>query len=397
MLVGTGAQYVTTDSFRATPGAASPEFGGPPADMARNRSRSRSDTPTAQNVDTVSSAHHAASPLSSPRLRARSLALMFVAAGAVGMFAAFFPAENARPLHIDGHSTIFLIPAVSLVTAAVAWLTAERWPAWLWLAVPGATNLLVGMAIYNAGTIPSGAEIFLMWTLVFAAFFLPTRHAVVLGVEAGVVLAVVIAIGPATVKPVTLWVMLMGSFVGVAAVVAVLKRHLETALGQVHDEAMTDPLTGLGNRRRLMEDLRGLLAGDVPAGGGIAMFDLDGFKAFNDAFGHPAGDALLGRLGRRLQQTCEGIGCAYRLGGDEFCVVLAPRAADLQQTAERARLALTEHGPGYEVGASCGWVEVARERDLVETLREVDARLYSDKWRRTAGQRSATVLRAAQR
>lgn len=322
---------------------------------------------------------------------------MFFAASAVGLFAAFFPAENARPLHIDGHSTIFLIPALSIATTVFAWFTAERWPQWLWLAVPGGTNLLVGMAIYNAGTIPSGAEIFLMWTLVFAAFFQPTRHAVLLSIEAGIVLAVVIAIGPATVKPVTLWVMLMGSFVGVAAVVGVLKRHLETALGQIHDEAMTDPLTGLGNRRLLMEDLREVLAGDIPAGAGIAMFDLDGFKAFNDAFGHPAGDALLGRLGPRLCETCDGLGRAYRLGGDEFCIVLGPTGTDLHALAERARLALTERGPGYEVGASCGYLELSRERDLVETLREVDARLYSDKWRRTAGRRSATAVGATQR
>lgn len=346
-------------------------------------------------MDVVSNAHRDASPLSSSRLRARSLAIMFIAASAVGFFAAFFPADGARPLHVDGHSTIFLIPAVSLLTAICAWVTAERWPQWLWLAVPGATNLLVGMAIYNAGTIPSGAEIFLMWTLVFAAFFLPTRDAALLGIEAGIVLAVVIAIGPATVKPVTLWVMLMGSFVGVAVVVGVLKRHLETALGQVQDEAMTDPLTGLGNRRSLMRDLENLLCRDLPAGAGIAMFDLDGFKAFNDAFGHPAGDALLGRMGPRLQHTCAGVGTAYRLGGDEFCVVARAAGDDLRGLAERARLALTEHGPGYEVGASCGHLELTPDRDLVETLREVDARLYSDKWRRTAERRSSTVARAA--
>jgi diguanylate cyclase (GGDEF)-like protein len=157
---------------------------------------------------------------------------------------------------------------------------------------------------------------------------------------------------------------------------------------------MTDPLTGLGNRRRLMHDLEDLLTCDLTAGAGIAMFDLDGFKAFNDAFGHPAGDALLGRLGPRLQQTCDGVGCAYRLGGDEFCVVARPGDTDLHDLAERARRALTEHGPGYAVGASCGHLELTRDRDLVETLREVDARLYSDKWRRTAGRRSSAAVGA---
>ena len=50
------------------------------------------------------------------------------------------------------------------------------------------------------------------------------------------------------------------------------------------------------------------------------MFDLDGFKHFNDSFGHAAGDALLRRLGRRLAAAAEGVGFAYRMGGDEFCM-----------------------------------------------------------------------------
>ncbi|MBJ7518571.1 MAG: GGDEF domain-containing protein [Solirubrobacteraceae bacterium] len=335
-----------------------------------------------------------ASPLSSPRLRARALSTMFFAAAAVGFFAAFFPAENARPPHIGGVSTIFFIPTISLATAILARYTAERWPDWLWLAVQLITNLLVGMAMYNAGTMPSGAEIFLMWTLVFAAFFLPTRHAVILGVEAGIVLAVAIAVGPTTVKPVTLWVMLMGSFVGVAGVVAALKHQLETAVRRHHDDAVTDPLTLLGNRRRLMDDLADLLTAP-PAGAGIALFDLDGFKAFNDAFGHPEGDDLLIRLGRRLQAAVGTAGTAYRLGGDEFCVVInRPGPVALDVLVEHARGSLAEQGPGYAIGSSCGYLALAPGADLVETLREVDTRLYVDK-RERAGARRRPVASVA--
>ena len=52
------------------------------------------------------------------------------------------------------------------------------------------------------------------------------------------------------------------------------------------------------------------------------LFDLDGFKAYNDTFGHGAGDALLARLGGKLDQAVSPHGSAYRLGGDEFCVLL---------------------------------------------------------------------------
>ena len=54
------------------------------------------------------------------------------------------------------------------------------------------------------------------------------------------------------------------------------------------------------------------------------MFDLDGFKAYNDAYGHPAGDALLVRLGAAGSEAAvDGRGTAYRMGGDEFCVLAA--------------------------------------------------------------------------
>ena len=56
------------------------------------------------------------------------------------------------------------------------------------------------------------------------------------------------------------------------------------------------------------------------------LFDLDGFKTYNDTFGHPAGDALLAHLGAKLAAAVAPYGEAYRLGGDEFCAVLDHRA-----------------------------------------------------------------------
>jgi GGDEF domain-containing protein len=95
-------------------------------------------------------------------------------------------------------------------------------------------------------------------------------------------------------------------------------------------EALTDPLTGLGNRRALMADLE---ARPEPAEGEqtlLALFDLDGFKHYNDTFGHPAGDAVLELLGGRLADAVTSCGSAYRMGGDEFCVV-----ASVQEDARR--------------------------------------------------------------
>lgn len=93
-------------------------------------------------------------------------------------------------------------------------------------------------------------------------------------------------------------------------------------------EALTDALTGLGNRRKLMLDLEHATAMASPASPTLLLlFDLDGFKLYNDTFGHPAGDALLARLGRALRETVNPTGQVYRLGGDEFCA-LFPKATE---------------------------------------------------------------------
>ena len=84
-------------------------------------------------------------------------------------------------------------------------------------------------------------------------------------------------------------------------------------------EALTDTVTTLANRRALMLDLEAALTAPAHV---LAIFDLDGFKHYNDTFGHPAGDLLLIRLSERLRDAAAEHGArAYRMGGDEFCVL----------------------------------------------------------------------------
>ena len=120
-------------------------------------------------------------------------------------------------------------------------------------------------------------------------------------------------------------------------------RRLREGVEESLRQALTDDLTGLGNRRRLLADLeRAIAAGTDHSPAVLAMFDLDGFKAYNDTHGHPAGDALLARLGARLAATFAGSGAAYRLGGDEFCVLKHGSPAELEEAIRQALDALTE-------------------------------------------------------
>src|SRR4051812_40815359 len=145
-------------------------------------------------------------------------------------------------------------------------------------------------------------------------------------------------------------------------------------------EALTDALTGLGNRRALMNDLRDALEGRAGhQRRALILFDLDGFKHYNDSFGHPAGDALLARLGRSLEEAVRDHGRAYRLGGDEFCALI-DGAFDENGVIDSAAVALTEHGQGFEVAASHGVALLPREADdAAGALQIADQRLYGNK------------------
>jgi diguanylate cyclase (GGDEF)-like protein len=160
-----------------------------------------------------------------------------------------------------------------------------------------------------------------------------------------------------------------------------LAAEVKVLLADSREEALTDHLTGLPNRRALVNHLGRALAAENEVV--LALFDLDGFKSVNDTLGHPAGDALLRRRAEQLAQALGDRGTAYRLGGDEFCVVAPIGENDPITLVEQARTALTEDGPGYEVGASVGVAVLPQDGPTVgAALRIADERLYEDKRRR---------------
>ena len=146
-------------------------------------------------------------------------------------------------------------------------------------------------------------------------------------------------------------------------------------------ELSTDPLTGLLNRRALMEDLpRACARASEEHPALLWFFDLNGFKGYNDAFGHPAGDALLTRLGQQLRGAVGRHGTVYRLGGDEFCALVTAPPSDPLALFERARESLAERGGAFTVTASAGAVEVPREAgEPTRAMRLADQHMYRDK------------------
>ena len=168
---------------------------------------------------------------------------------------------------------------------------------------------------------------------------------------------------------------------------------MQASLDTSSEEARTDELTGLPNRRALVEELEHRTGEDERFT--LLLADLNGFKRYNDTFGHPAGDALLRRLGLRLAAACEDRGIAARLGGDEFCVLLFGEVAPDEAHA-LVREALSDEGEGFRITAASGLALVPDEgADSSAALRLADSRMYAAKisGHPSAEQRLSSVLR----
>jgi diguanylate cyclase (GGDEF)-like protein/PAS domain S-box-containing protein len=162
-------------------------------------------------------------------------------------------------------------------------------------------------------------------------------------------------------------------------------------LARIEQLAFTDPLTGLPNRRRLEEQVEGMLLDAAMAGSALALLfvDLNGFKSVNDRLGHAAGDDLLVAMAGRLRQRLRRGDLLARLGGDEFLVVLpgldpataadeAARVADGLVAAVAEPVVLGEHLAS--VGASVGVSTTPADgNDFAGLLHAADVRMYAAK------------------
>jgi diguanylate cyclase (GGDEF)-like protein len=147
-------------------------------------------------------------------------------------------------------------------------------------------------------------------------------------------------------------------------------------------QALEDALTGMPNRRRLDE----LLGSSRPMLS-ILMIDVDHFKRVNDEHSHAVGDAVLRELGRLLQANCREGDFAFRIGGEEFAMLLSAVSAERAvAAAERIRSAVLSHAwaalaPGLAVTASFGVALVAEAATQVELMALADRRMYEAKRR----------------
>lgn len=174
-----------------------------------------------------------------------------------------------------------------------------------------------------------------------------------------------------------------------------LNLRLEGARLAAEEEALTDPLTGLRNRRAADLVLERLCATGKPFA--MLHMDLDYFKSVNDTLGHAAGDFVLEQVGRILREELRADDCAARIGGDEFLVLLSSRIdlPILQGIADRIIHRITQPMPYGEdraqVSASIGIIRSldAGSRDPAQLMALADRALYAAK---DAGRARAVLL-----
>ena len=292
---------------------------------------------------------------------------------------------------------VLLLSAVFGVFSLAGWRIERRWLV-LGLGLL-ATAVADGVYLFTVDTYQAGAPIDVLWPLssllIATAAWVRTHDERHLRTQGRPLLAV-----PAVCAIVAIGILVYDHFarlnvlaVGLAAVTMLLVilrlgltfRENAQLFALTHHESVTDALTGIGNRRRLLADLQRTLEPPTPTTL-LMIFDLDGFKGYNDSFGHPAGDALLARLAEKLARSAGQGGASYRLGGDEFCVVVPIGPGDAEPLIDRTCAALSEKGEGFDVTSSFGAVVLPDEATEVSTaLSLADERLYAQKQARRGG------------
>lgn len=168
--------------------------------------------------------------------------------------------------------------------------------------------------------------------------------------------------------------------------------ELEQANREIKELSVTDPLTGLLNRRGFFQIVTHQLAAARTTNSNclLAFVDVDGLKAVNDEFGHLAGDAMLSNVGEALRSVIRADDVLARLGGDEFCAFMIQPPADQAGVAERLLLKLDEINDDgdfrYRLSASIGTITTDElpGATLDDLVLAADQRMYEHKRARSA-------------
>ena len=273
---------------------------------------------------------------------------------------------------------------------------------WLWLA-GGFAVFCVADVTYAlrlvAHTYVLGTIVDALWVVALAlvafALWRPERPAMVDGPRSTAILAVamlatvtaVVVLVISSIEQLSIVIVALAAFtLGLAAVRTLVGFRQVQRHSDARRQAVTDELTGLGNRRYLFERGDHRLQTAAPSDRiMLMMIDLDNFKAVNDALGHDGGDELLRETARRLAACVNSPALLVRLGGDEFALVITLATGEggrrvAEDILDRLSLPLVIEGVSVRAAASAGVAErTSGGDDISEMLRRADLAMYAAK------------------
>jgi diguanylate cyclase (GGDEF)-like protein len=316
--------------------------------------------------------------------RAKWLCWIVAAGTAVGVIATLDPA-TIRP-----HWTAMFLSVVgcSGVIALACWRWGASWSDRTVMGVLVAIDLLVLLSVV-ASQDRVGAMLNLVLLVpvsLFAAVSLAAPYprwqeaVVVVGCGAATVL-----ISPTPLFWVTTTALPCVALVACTETALAQRRHLDLMLRALEEQSITDPLTGLLNRRGMTSRLfgpTGLPTRHIT----VLVLDIDHFKSINDAHGHITGDEVLRAVGKGLLRETRGDDIAVRIGGEEFVVVTPANPEDARRLAERLRQCATDWMAAWSGTLSVGGVtselvsaEYLTPERLAGLIEEADRCLYQAK------------------
>jgi diguanylate cyclase (GGDEF)-like protein len=254
---------------------------------------------------------------------------------------------------------------------------------------------VIGLAIYLTGGASSFVQPMLITTLIYAAFFFPTKWAWPLSIELTLVAGTPLLYDSNAIDDAFLpnYVALIAGFLSATWVLVGLKKRLVEAELHQRDIAHRDPLTSVGNRRHFDTTLQSEISKRRGPGGrreadatplALLVIDLDDFKGINDTYGHPTGDAVLCHVAKRAESILRSTDTLCRIGGDEFAVVApAAHGEGARLMAEAICGAVSTHYSDTGTpapSASVGWAIFPEDGEDFESLmRAADERMLSRK------------------
>ncbi|HEY3962122.1 MAG TPA: GGDEF domain-containing protein [Gaiellaceae bacterium] len=307
------------------------------------------------------------------RLAARTAAGIYAGAAFIGLLESVIP----------GGERIAPLPSVAALGIALfIFFVGVHLPMRALFVLGPLGTVLIAIAVGSSPG-PGDGAILYVWPVLWTAYFFGTRGAIASVVTTGVAHALAVRVLGAD-GSIDRWIDVTASVIVVAVVVRLLMHRNDTLVAQLEQQADTDKLTGLLNRRGFenhaaVELRRARRAEESVA---VVAIDIDHFKHVNDEWGHETGDRVLEVAGRALIEQARESDVIGRFGGEEFVALLpGTDSAGGERFAERCREAIRLGSGGAlpEVRASAGVAAAMAPEAVDRLLQAADAALYAAK------------------